>query len=110
MFDAVWKTGELAIDDPATGRIKDHLPTLDDLAKFYSFHAGVPIAQFVSTAKSFTVETKIRNAEQLVKVYGVDRTPSIVVNGKYLCQMESAGGAEQLIALVDWLVAKEAKS
>jgi thiol:disulfide interchange protein DsbA len=109
MFDAVWKTGELATLDPATGRLKDHLPTLDDVAKFYNVHAGVSPAQFVATAKSFSVESKVRNADQLVTAYGIDRTPSIVVNGKYLCQVESAGGADQLIALVDWLVAKEAK-
>jgi thiol:disulfide interchange protein DsbA len=51
----------------------------------------------------------VRNADQLVTAYGIDRTPSIVVNGKYLCQVESAGGADQLIALVDWLVEREAK-
>jgi thiol:disulfide interchange protein DsbA len=109
MFDAVWKTGELATIDPATQRLKDHIPTLDDVARFYSTHAGVPPTQFVATAKSFSVESKIRNADQLVTAYGIDRTPSIVVNGKYLCQEESAGGADQLIALVDWLVAKETK-
>ena len=109
MFDAVWKTGELATIDPATGKLKGHIPTLDDVAKFYNVHAGVPVAQFVATANSFAVETKVRTADQLVLQYGIDRTPSFVVDGKFLCQEESAGGPDQVVALVDWLIAKEAK-
>jgi len=108
-FDAVWKTGELATIDPATQRLKDHIPDLNDVAHFYQVHAGIAPAQFLTTAKSFAVETKMRAADQLVSVYRVDRTPSIVVNGKYLLQEESAGGADRLIELVDFLVAKESK-
>jgi thiol:disulfide interchange protein DsbA len=41
--------------------------------------------------------------------YRVDRTPTIVVNGRYRLYAESAGGEDQLIELVKWLVAKESK-
>jgi thiol:disulfide interchange protein DsbA len=109
MFDAVWKTGELAIVDSASGRIKDHLPTLEDAARFYNRRAGVAVDNFLSTAKSFAVDTKVRSAEDAIQAYRVDRTPTIVVNGKYRLQVESAGGTEQLIELVKWLVAKETK-
>ncbi|MDB6086444.1 MAG: protein-disulfide isomerase [Gammaproteobacteria bacterium] len=109
MFDAVWKTGELAIINPATQRIKDPLPTLEDAAHFYNRHAGVPIDKFLSTAKSFAVDTKVRGAEDAIRAYGVDRTPTIIVNGKYRLQVESAGGTDRLIELVKWLVTKETK-
>ena len=109
MFDAVWNTGELAVVDPATERIKSHLPTIEDVARFYNRHAGVPVDKFVSTSKSFAVDVKVRSAEDTIAAYKVDRTPTIVVNGKYRLHVESAGGEDQLIALVKWLVAKESK-
>ena len=109
MFDAVWGSGELAISDPATGRLKEHMPTIEDAARFYERHAGVPAAKFLSTAKSFAVDLKVRTDEDLVKAYGVDRTPTIVVNGKYRVHVQSAGGPDQLIELVKWLVAKESR-
>jgi len=34
MFDAVWKAGQLAVVDPATDRLKAHLPSIDDTARF----------------------------------------------------------------------------
>jgi len=109
MFDAVWKTGELAVSDPATQRIKSHLPTIEDAARFYNRRTGVPIDKFLSTAKSFAVDVKVRSAEDAIQAYRVDRTPTIIVNGKYRLHVESAGGTDQLVELVNWLVAKETK-
>ncbi|HLN48558.1 MAG TPA: thiol:disulfide interchange protein DsbA/DsbL [Steroidobacteraceae bacterium] len=109
MFDAVWQSNELAVIDPATGRIKDRLPAIEDAARFYNRHAGVPVEKFLSTAKSFAVDFKVRSDEDLIKAYGVDRTPTIVVNGKYRLHVQSAGGTDELIELVKWLVAKESK-
>jgi thiol:disulfide interchange protein DsbA len=41
--------------------------------------------------------------------YKVDSTPTIIVNGKYRLTASSAGGYEQLIELVKWLLARESK-
>ena len=109
MFDAVWKTGELAIVDQASQRVRDPLPTIQDAARFYNRVAGVPVDKFVNTAKSFAVDTKIRAAEATIIAYRVDRTPTIVVGGRYRLTAESAGGPEQVIELVKYLVAKESK-
>jgi thiol:disulfide interchange protein DsbA len=38
----------------------------------------------------------------------VDSTPTIIVNGKYRLNTESAGGATELLQLVKYLVGKEA--
>jgi protein dithiol oxidoreductase (disulfide-forming) len=99
----------LAVIEPAGGRIKSRLPTIEDAAKFYQARAGVPIDKFLATAKSFSVDVKVRAAEALLVAYRVDRTPTIVVNGKYRLHTESAGGNDQLVELVKWLVAKESK-
>ena len=109
MFKAVWQSGELAVIDPATQAIKSRLPAIEDAARFYKTQAGVPIDKFLAAAKSFSVDVKVRAAEGLVQNYRADRTPTIVVNGKYRVNVESAGGPDQLVELVKWLVAKESK-
>jgi len=109
MFEAVWTTGELGVVDPTTNAIKPRLPSIEDAARFYNKRAGVPVEKFLATAKSFAVDVKVRSDEDLVRAYRVDRTPTIIVNGKYRLHVESAGGTEQLIELVKWLVAKESK-
>ena len=109
MFNAIWQGGGLAIIDPATQGIKSRLPTIEDAAAFYKAQAGVPIDKFLATAKSFTVDSKVRAAEEMIQRYKVDRTPTLIVNGKYRVNTESAGGADQAVELVKWLVAKESK-
>jgi protein dithiol oxidoreductase (disulfide-forming) len=109
MFDAVWKGGDLSITDSATRNLKTHMPTIEDAAKFYSQHAGVPVEKFIATSKSFSADLKVRTDEDLIAGYKIDRTPTIVVNGKYRLHVESAGGPDQLIDLVKYLVAKETK-
>jgi protein dithiol oxidoreductase (disulfide-forming) len=108
MFDAVWKGADLSVTD-STRALKSHMPTIEDAAKFYNQHAGVPVDKFVATSKSFSADLKVRTDQDLIMAYKVDRTPTIIVNGKYRLHVESAGGTDQLIELVKYLVAKESK-
>lgn len=87
---------------------RDHLPlrSIDDLAGFYAQH-GVDKAKFLAASGSFEVESKLSRARELVKSFGIDGTPSIVVAGKYRVNTQSAGGYPKLIELVDYLVEKE---
>jgi protein dithiol oxidoreductase (disulfide-forming) len=107
MFDAVWKTGELAIINPTTGRLKSPLPSIEDVARFYNRTTKVPIADFIGAATSMGVNTRMNQADDLVVKYHVDGTPTIIVNGKYRLGLGSAGDPEKLIDLVKWLVTKE---
>jgi thiol:disulfide interchange protein DsbA len=107
MFDAVWKTGELAILDRSTGQLKAHLPTIEDAARFYSRSTGVSATDFIAAASSMGAETRIGQADSMLMRYQVSATPTMIINGKYRLDVPSAGGPDQLIALVKWLVAKE---
>lgn len=107
MFDAVWKTGALAIMDASGRQVKRQMPTIEDAAAFYARAANIKAETFLATAKSFGVDLKIRQAEELIRAWQIDGTPSIVVNGKYRLDVRSAGNNEALIALVRWLVARE---
>ena len=95
MFDAVWKTGELAISDPATHRLKDPQPSIEDAADCYARMAGVKREAFLAAARSFDVDVKIPG------------TPCIIVNGKYRVIMDSLKTSYDLIDLVNYLVARE---
>lgn len=107
MFDAIWKTGELAVADQQTRRLKNPQPTLEQVAKFYARTAGIKPDQFLSTSKSFAVETAIKRTETWLRAARIDSTPSIVVNGKYRLTVASAGGMKEMFGLVDYLVKKE---
>ncbi len=109
MYDAIWKTGELAVMDPATGNLKDHPPTIEDAARFYHRVTGVPEANFIATAGSMGVDTAVIHADLMVEKYGVTGTPTIIVGGKYRLDVGSAGDPDKLIELVKWLVAKQTR-
>jgi thiol:disulfide interchange protein DsbA len=108
VYSAVWSSNELAVVDADGRRLKSPQPTLEDAAKVFAKRAGIKPEQFLATAKSFAVEANCRRADQLVKHYRVDGTPSLIVNGHYRVNMQSVKSESDLIALLNWLVAKEA--
>lgn len=109
MFDAVWKTGELAISDLQTHTLKRSQPTIEDAARYYNHISGVDVDKFLNTAKSMSVDLAMKRYDGLILAYHIDGTPSIIVNGKYRITGQSAGGMKQMIELALWLVAKESK-
>jgi thiol:disulfide interchange protein DsbA len=107
MFDAVWKTHELAIMDEGKGTLKSPQPTIEDAAKFYSAKTGVKAADFVAAANSMSIGVKINDANSYIRLYRVNSTPTMIINNKYRLDARTAGGYPQLIELVNFLVAKE---
>ncbi len=107
IFDAVWKSGELAISDPLTHRLKRPMPSIEDAARCYSRIAGVRPEDFLAAAHSLAVDVKMKAADEQVTAMQVPGTPCIVVNGKYRLHLESVNSEEEFIELVKFLVAKE---
>jgi thiol:disulfide interchange protein DsbA len=106
-FDAVWKDdGTLRISDATTHRPVKPLPTIEDIAAFYS-KFGVKAEDVVGVANSFAINTKMKRADAQLKAYGVDSTPTLIVNGKYRLSVQSAGGVDKVVPLVKFLIAKE---
>lgn len=106
-FDAVWKDeGPLRIADATTHRPVKPLPAIEDVAKFYA-RFGVKPEDFVGVAKSFAINTKMKRADAQLKAYGVDSTPTLIVNGKYRLTAASAGGIDKVVPLVLYLVGRE---
>ena len=95
MYDAVWKTGELAITTPGNNRLKDPLPSIADAARFYARVAGVNPQQFVALANSFAIDSKVRAADAQILAMHIESTPTLIVNGKYRVIRDSRRGAER---------------
>lgn len=109
MFKAIWQTGELGVIDKSTGRLKKTLPSIEDAAKFYERVTGVKAADFVNASKSFGVDMKIRQADAQILAMRITGTPTLVVNGKYVLNSEHLSSIEEIIELVNYLVARESK-
>lgn len=106
MFDAVWRTGQLAIVDPSTNQLKRPQPTIEDAARYYSRLTGVSTAAFLAAANSFGVETQMREADAQILSMQIPGTPWIVVDGRYRLDMDSLKSPDDVISLVKFLVAK----
>jgi thiol:disulfide interchange protein DsbA len=107
MFDAVWKTGELANLD-SQQRLKSPQPTIEQAARAYARWTGVKPEEFLAMANSFSVDGKMRSADEQVMAMQVPGTPCIVVNGRYrIADDITHGPVERLIALVQFLAARD---
>jgi thiol:disulfide interchange protein DsbA len=107
MLSAVWETGELGVVDKRTNRLKNPQPTIEQVAKFYERTAGVKAADFIAASKSFGVQAAINRTEAWLRAARIDSTPTLVINGKYRLNVQSAGGVNEMFALVDYLVKRE---
>jgi thiol:disulfide interchange protein DsbA len=107
LFKAVWETGEIPLMDAATGRVRRPLPTIEDAAKFYARVAAVKEADFLKASTSPAVEAQIARADELVKLWKIPGTPSLVVNGRYLVDSSALSSWDEFTALVNHLVGLE---
>jgi thiol:disulfide interchange protein DsbA len=105
MYEAVWKTGELATTD-SQHRLKSPQPSIEQAAAAYARWTGIKQEDFLAMARSFTVDGRMRAADEQVLAMQVPSTPCIVVNGRYRIA-ESMRSASQLIPLIRFLVAKD---
>jgi len=106
MYDAVWKTGQLATVDQSTDQLKHPMPSLEDAARYYSQITGVSQQKFLAAARSFGVANEMRQADAQITAMQVPGTPCIVVDGRYRVAMDSLHSPEDVISLVKFLVAK----
>jgi protein dithiol oxidoreductase (disulfide-forming) len=65
---------------------------------------GVDGAKFADTFKSFTVQTKVRQARQLAEAYKIDGVPTIGIQGRFFTSPSLTGGAERALAVADFLI------
>jgi thiol:disulfide interchange protein DsbA len=71
---------------------------------------GVDVKRFDEVFKSFGVQSKVRQAQQLTVAYRIDGTPAMAVHGRYTVSPEQGGSLRGMLAVVDHLVDLTRKS
>ena len=95
---------------PMMRAIHEDRQRLDDAESLQRFFAqyGVSEADFERAFKSFQVHTEVNRAKKYGQQSGAQGVPAIIVAGKYLTSVTQAGSPEDLIQVINYLVAKEA--
>ncbi|HEY2397192.1 MAG TPA: thiol:disulfide interchange protein DsbA/DsbL [Rudaea sp.] len=92
---------------------RDHLPlgSLEALANFYAGY-GATSGNFLSTANSFVIDAKMSHGADLLRAYGIEATPTLVVNGKYRVGANSQRniGFVEMVQIALYLVQQENKA
>ena len=61
------------------------LTDADNIADFVAKH-GVDRAKFTVAYSSFSMQSKVTRAKQMIRSYGINGTPTLVVDGKYVIE------------------------
>jgi protein dithiol oxidoreductase (disulfide-forming) len=69
---------------------------------------GVSAADARDALNSFSVDSELRAADVQARRYRLNFVPAVVVNGKYVVSVDQAGGPEQVLEVINYLVAREA--
>jgi thiol:disulfide interchange protein DsbA len=85
---------------------RNGLDSQDALADFFAGH-GVDPDEFNAAFESFAVNNFMNRADDLSRRYRVGSVPTVVVNGKYTTDAGMAGSYEDLMELIDELIAME---
>ncbi len=82
------------------------LKTESALAQFFT-HYGVSKKEFKKQFNSFAIQSRLTQADARIRGYGVQGTPTFVVNGKYLVDAKTAGNNKNIYNVVNYLIQKE---
>ena len=86
---------------------RNMLQNEDQIGELFEQH-GVSQSDFESAFNSFSVRTKVNQAEKRMTDYGIRSTPNMIVNGKYLVATgENVRTQQEMLDIVDFLVEKE---
>ncbi len=93
IFRAIHDRG-INVADPAT------------MAQLFEAAAGVPQDQFYQVFNSFSVRSRVQQADARGRVYRITGTPTMIVDGTYRVDARMAGSHDSMLDVVDYLVAQ----
>ena len=82
---------------------------IEDVADWFASSFGTDKQTFVSTAQSFAVDSRMRSAQKMAKKIGIQRTPTLMIGGKYIPKTANLN-QQSLLDVVSYLVNKSAGS
>ena len=74
------------------------------LARLFEREADVEQEEFLRVFNSFGVQSRVRKADASTRMYRATGVPTMIVNGTYRIETDMAGGQEQMLDVVDYLV------
>ncbi len=77
------------------------------MAELFEAAAGIPPEQFSQVFNSFSVRSRVQQADGRARVYRITGTPSLIVDGTYRVDARMAGSHEEMLAVVDYLVERQ---
>lgn len=87
---------------------RQQLNSDDQIAEFFS-HYGVSKDDALKALQSFGVKSQINIASSALRAYGLMGVPAIVINGKYVINMDGSTGVttpEGMLTVADQLIVK----
>ncbi len=90
----------------AIHQYKKPLRSLEDIGQWLSASLGIDQEAFLSTAKSFAVDSQVRKANQMVKAMGIGGVPRLVVKGKYMPDFDQLKTVDNIIEATLYLANK----
>lgn len=80
----------------------------NSVAEWADFFAqyGADKDKVTKTFDSFGISSQLKQGDAKVRAYKISGTPEIVVNGKYRVSSRDAGGHEEMLQVVDFLLEK----
>ncbi len=87
---------------------KRRMVTENDMLDFVE-DQGIDRDKFAKMMNSFAVKGKVKKALIMSQISGITGVPSMIVNGKYISDAPMAGGQENLLKAVDFLILKESE-
>jgi len=104
----------LGVAEEAHGALMDRLwkekkvmRSMEELGDFYS-QFGVEADKFMSTARSFAVDARLKRDQLQLQTYGITATPTVILGGKYRIAGNAAVPSfDVLLEVVDYLIARE---
>lgn len=82
---------------------KKPLRNAEEIADFAAAR-GIDKKLWLDTFNSFSVQTKVKRAQQVWMGYKIDGTPSIGIDGRYATAPSVAGSGEAALAVTDFLI------
>ena len=93
-----------------TIHVERNLFKTDDAIFEWVGKQGVDLAKFKTVYNSFTVNNQVRKASQLQNEYDVEGVPAMSVAGRYYTDGTKAGNMENVLRVVNALVASSRKA
>ena len=88
---------------------KRNIDSVASLADWAAEH-GADRQSIVDTFDSFAVENKLNFANVMIRKYGIDGVPAIIIDGRYRTSVGLAGSHEKLIEVINFLINKAAQA